>query len=197
MVGFYYDCSSPFISEVKIPWPLNRNCHRYQQRLRTKPHNCTARAMLEPWQGSDELSVSLVCVLLALLLGLEVKVSLSCSPILKNPLSPGDGWSFWEWYISVTVQYAWCLFFHYSQVNSLSAGSMFSNLEWLYCLVLLLSVQPSALWLPLFVFLYLSSSVLQMPNVSSKLRFSGDTTERQDGVKSWGSEEVLGHWEHL
>ena len=46
--------------------------------------------MLEPWQGSDELSVSLVCGPLALLLGLEVKVSLSCSHILKNPLSPGD-----------------------------------------------------------------------------------------------------------
>ena len=46
--------------------------------------------MLEPWQGSDELSVSLVCGPLALLLGLEVKVSLSCSRILKNPLSPGD-----------------------------------------------------------------------------------------------------------
>ena len=46
--------------------------------------------MLELWQGSDELSVSLVCGPLALLLGLEVKVSLSCSLILKNPLSPGD-----------------------------------------------------------------------------------------------------------
>lgn len=167
---------------------MNRKWHGYQQRLRTKPRNCTATEMLE--SCSDELRASLSPFLLALLQGLKVKMSLSCSLSLRNPPSPREEPFDSDMSIvskaNVTVQCDWGLF-------SLFSGKL--TLCWVCILQSQVALLPGSLTLtptprpvadPLCSFIYpvLQSRCQMSPqNLGSQVTLQGDRMTRRAGAE--------------